>query len=204
LKTPKNRKELFGVFLYDFSTSHKLKHLRNSTYFNLEVCNWLKNLPFDYLFSKNMRQIFSSYFFALLIIFCLSSKTIAQDCNGTSTLPDRPWYTGISSRMQESMHLTIEDQVHTDFHGIWMHSGWKNNFGPCTQNYPWSEPKYFQEVIDSGKIPVVFWWWHFDNPQSISLRQEAEQQLRDCLIPFLNEIDRPDSEVWVVLQPEYN
>jgi hypothetical protein len=79
-----------------------------------------------------------------------------------------------------------------------------NYIGPCTQNYPWTKPEYFQAVIDSGKIPVVYWWWHFDNPQSIHLRNEAEQQLHDCLIPFLNEVNRPDAEIWIVLQPEYN
>lgn len=139
----------------------------------------------------------------LTLYLSITSVGYAQECQ-EETLPSRPWYTGISSRMDESMKLTTEDGVHTDFHGIWMHSGWKNNLGPCAQSYPWTKPEYFQKVIDAGKIPVVYWWWHFDNPQSTPLRREAEQQLRDCLVPFLNEINRTEKEVWIVLQPEYN
>ena len=106
--------------------------------------------------------------------------------------------------------------VNNDFITHWFHQGWKNAFpdtgvsylaGYCNSGSEFNPLSAYQAVLSSGKRLVLVWWWHNDTPCDLALRSDAENTLHDCLVPMIKALTPGPglgSQVYVVLQPEYN
>lgn len=106
--------------------------------------------------------------------------------------------------------------VNQDFITHWFHAGWKTHFpnsgvsylaGYCNSGGEYNDLASYQAVLNAGKRLVLVWWWHNDNPCDLALRTDAENALRDCLVPMIKALTPGPglgSQVYVVLQPESN
>jgi hypothetical protein len=106
--------------------------------------------------------------------------------------------------------------VNQDFVTHWFHQGWRNAFpdtgvtylsGSCNSGSQFNDLAAYQAVLTAGKRLVFVWWWHNDTPCDATLRLEAQNVLRDCLVPMIKALTPGPglgSQVYIILQPEYN